>query len=193
MTVLIPYASLEPVPWKNGGGNTLEIAVGPPGAGLDEFDWRVSLAAITHDGAFSTFPGVERSLALVEGEGALIELDTDTRYLLCPDDPCLSFRGDAVTRAALRGGPINCLNVMTRRGRCQHRIGRRSIDDLSEFAARGEISLLFLAEGDALSVSSDAERIGLVRFDTLMVTPGTLWTLEATQATVLVVDLFVQE
>ena len=193
MTVLIPYASLEPVPWKNGGGNTLEVAVGPPGAGMDDFDWRVTLAAITHDGAFSQFPGVERSLALVEGEGALIEFDSDSRYLLCSDDPCLSFSGDTLTRAVLRAGPINCLNVMSRRGRCQHRLGRRSLDGLSEFAARGDVSLLFLAEGDALSVSSDAERIGLVRFDTLMLTPGTLWTLESTQATVLVVDLFMQD
>ena len=30
------------MPWKNGGGETTEIAVFPAGAGLDDFDWRVS-------------------------------------------------------------------------------------------------------------------------------------------------------
>ena len=29
MTVLIPFAGLSPVPWKNGGGSTIEIAIGP--------------------------------------------------------------------------------------------------------------------------------------------------------------------
>ena len=29
-------------PWKNGGGTTAEIAIGPPGATLDAFDWRIN-------------------------------------------------------------------------------------------------------------------------------------------------------
>ena len=40
MTVLIPFAGLSPVPWKNGGGSTIEIAIGPPDAGFENFDWR---------------------------------------------------------------------------------------------------------------------------------------------------------
>jgi len=46
MTVLIPFAGLSPVPWKNGGGSTTEIAIGPPAAGFEGFDWRVSIASI---------------------------------------------------------------------------------------------------------------------------------------------------
>ncbi|WP_210147850.1 HutD family protein [Aromatoleum petrolei] len=30
--------------WKNGGGVTLEVALQPAGAGLTDFDWRVSSA-----------------------------------------------------------------------------------------------------------------------------------------------------
>ena len=59
MTQLIQYASLRPAPWKNGGGSTTEIAVWPNGAGLDEFDWRISLATITQSGPFSFFPGID--------------------------------------------------------------------------------------------------------------------------------------
>ena len=61
MTQLIQYASLRPAPWKNGGGSTTEIAVAPPGAGFDSFDWRISLATISHSGPFSTFAGIDRS------------------------------------------------------------------------------------------------------------------------------------
>jgi environmental stress-induced protein Ves len=46
MTMLIPFAGLSPAPWKNGGGSTTQIAVFPPDAGFEEFDWRVSLATI---------------------------------------------------------------------------------------------------------------------------------------------------
>ena len=42
--------------WKNGGGSTTEIAVFPPGAGIGAFDWRVSMASVVGDGAFSAFP-----------------------------------------------------------------------------------------------------------------------------------------
>ena len=32
------------MPWKNGRGETTEIAIWPPTAGLDGFDWRISMA-----------------------------------------------------------------------------------------------------------------------------------------------------
>ena len=32
--------------WKNGGGETAEIAVFPQNAGLDDFGWRVSVATV---------------------------------------------------------------------------------------------------------------------------------------------------
>ena len=63
MTLLIPYAGLEPAPWKNGGGSTTEIAIAPLGATVDKFDWRISLATIANSGPFSVFPGVDRTLA----------------------------------------------------------------------------------------------------------------------------------
>jgi environmental stress-induced protein Ves len=47
------------MPWKNGGGETTEIAVFPDGAGLSDFDWRVSMARVDGDGPFSSFPGIE--------------------------------------------------------------------------------------------------------------------------------------
>ena len=62
MTLLIPYAGLVAAPWKNGGGCTTEIAIAPPGASLDAFEWRISLATIAASGPFSAFPGVDRTL-----------------------------------------------------------------------------------------------------------------------------------
>src|SRR5450830_1793080 len=160
MSTLIPFASLTPSPWKNGGGSTTEIAVEPPGATLHSFEWRLSLASIAHDGPFSHFPGVDRSLALLDGPGLML------------DSATLDF------------------NVMTRREVCQHKLGRRHIDGSARFAPGGQRSILFLAAGESLAVSCDDERIGLVRFDAVLFEPGKLWLLEGDDATVFIVDIY---
>ena len=108
------------VPWKNGGGTTAEIAAFPDGADFETFGWRVSMADVEADGAFSRFPGVDRTLVVVEGGG--IELDVEgSSTLLDRSAPKLSFPGDAPTTGRLLAGPIRDLNVMTRRGRFMHR------------------------------------------------------------------------
>lgn len=193
MTLLIPYAVLEPAPWKNGGGSTTEIAIAPPGASLDKFDWRISLATIAASGPFSAFPGVDRTLALVDGPGVMLEIGDEGRFVLSEDDPIVEFAGESVVSATLTGGVTTDFNVMTRRARCHHRLGRRVLSGISEFAPRGDVTILFLAEGDSLSVCSDSERIGLVRYDAVVFDTGTLWTLEAGQATVFVVDIFINQ
>lgn len=193
MTLLIPFAGLEPSPWKNGGGSTTEMAISPTGAGLDTFDWRISLATIAADGPFSSFPGVDRTLALVDGPGVLLDLGDQGKFLLSEDDPVFEFMGEAKIAASLTGGPTTDFNVMTRRGRCHHRLGRRVLEGTSEFAPRGEVTVLFLAEGDSLSVASDSERIGMVRYDAVIFERGTVWTLEAPVATVFVVDIFITQ
>ncbi|MES3023790.1 MAG: HutD family protein [Pseudomonadota bacterium] len=190
MTSLIPYAALAPTCWKNGGGSTIEIAVAPMGAGFDDFDWRISLATIAQDGPFSVFPGIERTLALVEGAGMTLDIEGHSRFCLSDDTPVLEFAGESVVKASLNGGATTDFNVMTRRARCHHRLGRRTLAGSAEFAPRGDLTLLFLADGESLSVSSEVERLGMVRFDALLVDPGTVWTLEADRATVFIVDIF---
>lgn len=190
MTMLIPFASLVPVPWKNGGGSTTEIAIEPPGALLSDFDWRISLATITQDGPFSIFPGVDRTLALVEGPGLVLSVANGGRFVLGDDDIIIEFAGEAAIEATLGGAPTIDFNVMTRRAVCHHKFGIRRVSGRSVFAPRGERTVLFLAEGEGLSVSSDDERIGLVRFDAIVFDTGTLWTMEADEATVYIVDIF---
>lgn len=190
MTVLIPYASREPLPWKNGGGSTTEIAISPPAATIHDFDWRISLATIADDGPFSVFVGVDRTLALVEGPGVTLDIEGQSRFMLSDEDPAIEFAGEAAIRATIHGGPTTDFNVMTRRAVCHHKFGRRQLTGSSVFAPRGDITVLFLADGDGLSVSSDDERIGLVRFDTIVFDTETAWTLDAQGATVFVVDIF---
>lgn len=192
MTLLIPFAGLAPSPWKNGGGSTTEVALSPPGASFDSFDWRISLATIATAGPFSAFPGIDRTLALVDGLGVLLDMGADGRFSLTDDDPVIAFPGEAQVVASLIGAPTTDFNVMTRRSRCSHKLGRRVLDGKSEFAPRGDVTIVFLADGESLTVASDSERIGMVRYDAMIFDSASAWTLEADMATVFVVDIFVQ-
>jgi environmental stress-induced protein Ves len=111
---------IVPTPWKNGGGSTREIAVWPPGAGMDTFDWRISVADIAEDGPFSAFPGIDRQIVLIDGPGVHLHAHDDSfchklRHLGEP----FAFSGDTAVHATLVDGPTRDFNVMTRRGACR--------------------------------------------------------------------------
>jgi environmental stress-induced protein Ves len=102
-------------PWKNGGGITREVAAWPPGAGFDDFHWRVSMAEVRADGPFSVFAGVDRILAVLEGR---LALDIEGRGTITLDGATMpaAFPGDAPTVGRVLAGPVTDLNVMSRRG-----------------------------------------------------------------------------
>jgi hypothetical protein len=117
---ILRAADRAPTPWKNGGGVTREVAAWPPGAGLDGFDWRVSLADIATDGPFSAFPGVDRVLTVIDGDGLALEIE-GRAVRLQPGAP-FAFPGEAAVAARLTAGPIRDLNVMVRRGAWMARV-----------------------------------------------------------------------
>ncbi|MBY0557626.1 MAG: HutD family protein [Burkholderiaceae bacterium] len=188
MTELIQYASLRPTPWKNGGGSTTEMRVSPAGAGFEQFDWRVSLATIAESGPFSAFPGIDRTLALVDGDGVLLDFG-DQRVVLSAAEPVIVFDGEAAVHATIAGGVTTDFNVMTRRGRCRHKLEVVTLRGTLELPRRANTTLLFLADGESLTLDSDAERIAMVRYDLLLLEGDTQWRMDAAQATVFVVDL----
>ena len=103
------------MPWKNGGGHTLEIAAHPVGADLASFAWRVSVADVTRDGAFSAFPGVDRTLVLLAGRGMRLAGAGDPLELLAPFEP-VTFAGEVALQCTLTEGPTRDFNLMVRRG-----------------------------------------------------------------------------
>lgn len=125
---LLPAAAHRRMPWKNGRGETVEVAVWPEGAGLDGFDWRVSMAGVTEDGDFSIFPQIDRSLAVLSGDGIELQVQGRAPQRLTLDTPPLSFAADVPVSARLLGQPITDLNVMTRRGAWSHRLLRGADD-----------------------------------------------------------------
>ena len=116
-------ADLPAMPWKNGGGSTTELWCEPPGAGLDDFVWRVSVACIASDGPFSVFSGVDRVIALLHGQG--VQLNSPQGQTLAtlssPLEP-YAFAGETPIHALRLGGDSSDFNVMTRRGKASSRV-----------------------------------------------------------------------
>jgi environmental stress-induced protein Ves len=111
--VLSP-ADYRRMPWKNGGGHTHEIAAHPEGAGMAAFAWRVSIAEIAQDGPFSSFPGVDRTLVLLAGNGVRLEGAGTPLDLRAPYEP-VTFSGEAQLDCVLTDGPVRDFNLMVRR------------------------------------------------------------------------------
>lgn len=112
----VDTGSLPAVPWKNGGGTTRNLAVVPEGAGFDDFLWRVSIADVHESGPFSRFPGVDRIIVLLEGEGMTLHDSEGGVYLLTNPFVPRAFPGEASIDARLIDGPTTDFNVMLRRG-----------------------------------------------------------------------------
>lgn len=172
---LIPYDRLTATPWKNGGGETREIAAFPPGAGFDDFAWRLSIATIAEGGAFSRFPGIDRTLILMSGRGVALRLDGGPDHVLHPGD-FLDFAGEQAVRSRLLDGPVQDLNVMTRRGLANARVDRVALQDRAVCDLGDGGGAVILRDGQASL--SDGTPIG--PGDTILHDPGKAGTLALT-------------
>ena len=113
--MIIRLHDCPPQPWKNGLGSTREIAIHPGGAGSDDFLWRVSVAEVDSAAPFSSFPGIDRQIALLDGNGFTMTLDDDRVHALTTPFAPFAFAGEAKVSVALVDGPTRDFNLMVRR------------------------------------------------------------------------------
>ncbi len=102
------------------------------GPELDEFEWRLSMAEVASDGAFSRFEGIDRTLCLLDGSGIILSF-ADRDVEITTEAGPFSFPGEMAVAARLLGGPILDLNVMTRRMKMHHNV--------EQIAVKGPTSL----------------------------------------------------
>ena len=151
---IIDLQTLPATPWKNGGGTTRQLAIAPSAAGLEDFAWRISCARVASGGPFSRFPGVDRSLAVLDGAGLDLQLLGASRTLRSCGE-ALAFAGEAEVTAQLLDGPVSDLNVMTRRDTWQHRLWHLHLEGERAQHNDAEV-LLLLCHGGQVEVRDRA-------------------------------------
>jgi uncharacterized protein len=162
------FAEYRVAPWKNGKGVTREIASSAVSMGAASVrseasaDWRVSMATVAEDAPFSRFPGMTRTLGVVDGVG--IELTTDgySRPIHVGDEPAV-FPGDVPAAARPLDGPAVNLNLIVNPARILGRMsairaGTHDLAGLSWF-------VVALVHGLELRIN-DREPLALPRLDT---------------------------
>lgn len=168
----LPAFEYRRMRWKNNLGWTREIHREPD---TDDYDWRVSIAEIDHDCAFSAFPGHDRVLVLLEGNGMRLDFANGDTAELLPPRARVAFRGEDELSCALIDGPTRDFNLIWKRERMQADVLHRPLVGPMVFLPDANVQWLVhvvggrarlkdradvapLEQGDSLLLWSDAQR-----------------------------------
>lgn len=113
MIKILNPTQFKTIPWKNGQGETTELAINEGGS-LDDFDWRLSIASVGNDGLFSNFSGYQRNLILIDGQGISLQHDDKSTDILENLLDIASFDGACQTYGKLTLGEIKDFNIITK-------------------------------------------------------------------------------
>ena len=116
MDRVVPAGAQRRERWRNGAGWTREIHAAPDLADPSgPWAWRLSIAEIDADAPFSSFPGVDRELVLLSGNGLRLRFDDGEVAELQPPHDRLRFAGERAVSGELLDGPTTDFNLMWRR------------------------------------------------------------------------------
>jgi len=150
---VIRATDTQPQPWKNGMGTTREIARFPADAGNDDFLWRVSVAEVNSAAPFSTFPGIERQIVLLEGDGFTMTLDGAREHaLVIPFEP-FAFSGEARVEVTMVGGATRDFNLMIRRAWGHGEV--RTLAQAGSHEPDASCVLLYVARGTVTTIDGE--------------------------------------
>ncbi len=137
-------------------------------AGENEWDWRLSIAEIDTDCAFSAFPGYDRVLVLLAGNGMRLAFDDGTNTELAPPHGRMGFAGELSVQCHLIDGPTADFNAIVRRDRCTMQVYHRPLVGSMVFFAEAGVSwAIHLISGRA-TVKSAGESVGMNAGDTTL-------------------------
>lgn len=101
------------LPWKNGGGVSVDIAWDRE---TDGETWRLGRTPITAPGPFSDYSGNDRLQVLVAGRGLVLKTpdgEIDVRQAFRP----VRFAGETPITSHLESGPVEVVNLIGQRAR----------------------------------------------------------------------------
>jgi environmental stress-induced protein Ves len=160
------------MPWKNGAGSTTELLIAPEGASVQSgFDWRISLAQVPVSGPFSSFPGYQRTIMLLQGDPMRLLHQAQGEHQLLPFQP-YEFQGAWQTEGILSGRPVEDFNVMVRNAYGRARVDVQKASEQSVFALQdAPLHFIHCWQG-AASVTMQNQKTTLCEKESLLIEDG---------------------
>ena len=144
---VIPANEYRRERWRNQQGWTREIYRDGDG---DDWSWRLSIAEVERDSPFSAFPGIDRELVLLSGNGMRLRFDDGEVHELHPPHSKLRFSGERGVTGELIDGPTHDFNLMWRRAEVQAELWHRPlVGPMVIFAEAGSSWAVHLLAGRA--------------------------------------------
>lgn len=163
-------ASFRRLPWKNGGGVTIDIAGAfRPGADPEDWSqmiWRLGRTWIETPAPFSDLSGYDRLLVVIEGRGLLLHGEDGRRIDATEPLRPVAFPGDWALRSELAAGPVEVVNLFGDR----HVVAVKLdiLEGAGTLAAQRGTVVLY-APGEAAGVLVDRESADIPAGDALQV------------------------
>ena len=136
--------------WANGLGVTTELAREPRDE--DRYRWRISIATVDRDGPFSDFPGYDRIITTLKGDGMTLSFgDAHPPVTISRSLEPVPFSGDWKTDCRLLCGVVTDFNVISDRasGRSEVTV-LRAAGGSHPCPLSGGAQLIYAAEGEVL-------------------------------------------
>lgn len=163
MIELLPATAHRRERWKNGGGWTREILRFPA---VGDWQWRISVAEVGADGPFSPFPGCEREIVLVSGQGMELHFADGEMQGLMPPHGRLRFAGERPLTALLVDGPTVDFNLMWKRDAIDAQLLHRPIvGSMLFFGEPGVTWVLYVLAGQVRTPAGVLDVGDAARFD----------------------------
>ncbi|RZU02237.1 HutD family protein [Rivibacter subsaxonicus] len=170
----VRLADVAPTPWRNGGGSTRELLAWP---NAERWALRLSVAEIERDGPFSSFHGIDRWFAVIDGAGVELRFGSADRIRsVRRGDEVLQFDGGIAPACRLLDGPTQDLNLMLARGRG----GLQRLQPSEPLLLRAPLKAVYVADAAVLHRAGAAPQplvAGSLAWSDAAA--GELWTIEA--------------
>ncbi len=154
-------AGFPHMPWKNGGGVTIDIAVTMlPGFSAGSWEgivWRFSRTAIVTPAPFSDLSGYDRQLVLVSGEGLVLGTAVGEIDVRQPFRP-VRFAGETSIVSRLEAGPVEVVNLIGDRSRVS--IDLRCLSEGATIACPAGVHIIYAATNSCeLSIDGNSREL----------------------------------
>lgn len=183
---IVPANEYRRLRWRNGAGWTREIVCarvdptdrvrGRPCADFQaaagDWDFRLSIAEIERDGAYSAYPGIDRQQVLLSGAGFELRWPDGRTLRAEPPRGRLAFAGEQAPECRLLAGPAQAFNVFTLRRRAGAQVLHRPLVGAMVFFPEPGVCWAAYLVGGRATIQDGGQVRHLEAGDTLMLRAG---------------------